>query len=78
MKITEEKLEEEMPESIRGAIEKRMEGKSREEIAEVNIEEMLRDIIENQIDLFNKFKTNERFNKEFTDAMFKLFQSVKI
>ena len=61
---------EDIPETLLKTLKRRAKQSTKEEF---DLEEEIKDIVENQIAFYNRYKTKSRFRQEFSDMMFKQY-----
>ena len=61
---------ENIPETIKNPLTRRAKESSREDF---DMEEEVKEIVENQIDFYNKFKRNKKFREKFSEMMFEQY-----
>ena len=63
-------IKKDLPETMEKALARKVKNSNREDF---DIAEAMEDIINNQINLYNYFKRNERFREKFSEIMFERY-----
>jgi len=61
---------EDVPETLLKPLKRRAKQSTKEDF---DLEEEMKDVIENQIEFYNRYKTKSRFRQEFLDMMFEQY-----
>ena len=69
-----EQVKEEMPETIKRGLARKVKNSNKEDF---DVEEAIEDICDSQIEFFNHFKSNDRFREKFSEMMFKQYLELK-